>query len=343
MDLLKMSTCLTYYTALTAIPDITSEVNVCLGVGETTLSGWSDVLQTQSCGLTLYQYIWGSTINPVFNLSRFNEVQDGMEYALSKYFSKLTGDTISNHLLTNTGQIGYNPFQEQLLNLCRNPSLPGICSKAQNKMCASCTQRDVGFSSISDFISFCGCHLPADAITVAVNPATTSLVVPPECYPMCAAGTTIKNAKTDGSPLMCNSSVCVMNNINIASTLAQVGSISFTQVCPQCGEGGNGTCICIIDTSVTGIAKTLGIDSSISFNQYCGANSICLTVNSTTGAYVPTACATSLDQIQPTTYNFGIPKWVWYVAICIIFLGILVIFSSLYESKRKVQVYRKKT
>lgn len=287
-----------------------------------------------------------------FNPTRYQKAQQSVDYLLSRYYNvyKLTVPSLDT-------TSGYNGLQENFDRLCSSPeSIPGICANSQTIMCNNCTRSNV--SNVGATLRLCGCYVPRDPKFSTVSGQSTT--VPPECDPMCVQEQISKKVVvTDNSAttklslletIRCQSNVCVINNVSINAYQSSVQGVTFNQICPQCSLGapsnttgapssstGTGsTCICVIDASIEGLGSKVGLSDVFSFNQYCGTQSVCLTIDSSTQEMTQVECASTLSTLKPTKYNFGIPNWVWIVAIFIIVIGLLICLSALYGGSNLV-------
>lgn len=340
------ATCPTYFTTIPNPDIITSgdaDVKACLGVG-LDLTTWITRLNASpSSGATpcvevFDGYIRGGGGIRTFDPIAFAKLQDGMVYAFASIFSDGSSPGSKGVFkMVYPDQDGYTPAQDALLTICVDESVAGICNKAQAAMCTTCTRTDV--VQYKPVLQFCGCFVPADPLTIQND-------VPPECDPLCAQAQIIKKADAStGNPTICNRTVCVINDISITATNSILQTVSFTQVCPECiaaigSPDQSSSCLCIIDASIPGIGKTLSIDNPLTFNQYCGPQSICTQVDNTAGTIKQVPCAETLSSLTPNTYSFSIPGWVWLTAIAILVVGTLVALSVMYANRHRITIQR---
>jgi len=319
------NTCLTYYRNaelpnFSERPDLSEGLYKCLGYDsilnqELTLPQWKLKLNEGVCETTFNEYIYNDGQGTfLFNQQRFLKIQNGMKYAFFKFYVPSNG-----FQMVNPNQIGYNSIQDSLLNLCGSQFLGGICNTVQTEMCTSCNREDI--IKFLPITKFCGCFVPPDQLSINNG-------VSPECDPLCSQGKSIKKANR-GIITQCDQSVCIINNISISSVKSSVDKVSFNQICPQCKNG----CRCIIDSSILDIDKIIGITDEITFNQYCGPNSVCLIVDNKTGESKQTPCSTSLNKVKFNTYKFSISIIIWIIVILIIVVFILVCITRIYELK----------
>lgn len=328
-----MTTCVVLYQNPLPLPTPifqprTDDELKCMGVGLTLQQWkdyWADTTKPVSCNTMFNRLIYPPNQQGVrtFSPAGFSQARNDMEYIFSQYFS-VTGPK-GGHTIGVPGQAGYDDFQQVLIDACTNPAYQnqGICQDTAAKMCVVCSRENV--LNNSSVLKLCGCQVPP------LDPAKFGGVTR-ECDPLCAQAqiSKIRNPTT-GVVAECQASVCVINNVSITASKSTIGGITFTQVCPQCT--GTQQCRCVVDTSIPNIAESVGIADPQSFSQYCGANSVCLTVDNTSGNVSQVDCATAIKPAQPRTFSFPIPTWVLYLAALIIVIGILVIVSAMYSSQ----------
>ena len=283
-----------------------------------------------------------------FSPTGFRQLTDDFEYMFSQYFTPLPGPGgKGGHTISVPGQAGFNAFQEVLIDACSLSQfgLQGACQYVANRMCASCSREAVPNSR--DTLRLCGCAVPP------LNPDVYG-GIPRECDPLCAQGSISKlRDPASGAVADCNATVCVINNVSITAAKSTVGGISFTQVCPQCravatitdpsgytfiaapplGAEPNGVCKCIIDVSIPSIAQAVGVSDKTTFRQACGTNSICLTVNNQTQQVTEVPCESAIRPVQPRTFFFPTPIWVWIVGAVLVVIGILVVVAAWYAGR----------
>lgn len=187
----------------------------------------------------------------------------------------------------------YNPFQNTLLSLCLNPTLPGICADYLTSYCAEFT-RDEAINSPT-LTNFCGCYVPPNAVYLqytlgtsgcligdpscqGCSTGTTGCTGQPACDPLCHRAMTSQRAyQPTGNFITCPQSVCVIDDVTINIENSNVpGGINFNNICSGCGgaSGGDG-CLCVV--SGTNVSSTMaGVGVGTNFNQFCGNDSVCI-------------------------------------------------------------------
>lgn len=315
----------------------------CIGVKQgvintSTLNQWTSVWNNTDvnssgpetrCINVFIDYIYSGNEFRTFNEEHYNKIKDAVEYLLSSYYNQeilISEDQISGHKLVDPNvnyTSGYSSLQENFVELCAaEDSIPGICSLTQLKFCNTCTRNSV--TNRNATVRLCGCYVQKD----------DRFDVPYQCDPLCVQEQISKKAKIqDGVlyPDKCLSDVCVMNDISINSYQSNIKSISFTQVCPQCT--GERTCICIIDTSIAGLANVIGIADPITFNQYCGSNSVCLVTNPSTLELEEVQCKDALTDLQAETFYFPVPTSFWVIVIICFLIFIILIVTYYFTIK----------
>ena len=199
--------------------------------------------------------------------------------------------------------------------------------------------------------NWCGCFAPASAILqeAGINVGREENT---QCDPLCYKLGVIQkfepliNGVNYGQKITCNRSVCIIDNISIIAYGNQ-GSITFSQVCAGCNEGG---CLCYLDVTNNSLVDKIisgrnGMDSQVDFIQNC-PNSICYVVEETTGDTVPVECSKintpdtgelfpENEEGQATlAHLIRIKSAFWYVLIFVLVFFLLYI-SSLIEIKMR--------
>ena len=159
--------------------------------------------------------------------------------------------------ITDIGESGYNIFQDNILRLCTDNRLPGICEVFLESYCHGLDRNTV--SDSVNLSNYCGCYVERDP--------TYNEMVPRSCDPLCHRSTTVQisNEKT-GTFNRCPDTVCVIDNVTIKIN-GGTGNVKFNQIC-NCAQG----CKCVI--SNTSLIKSLDIT-----NSECGNESRCIDGN----------------------------------------------------------------
>lgn len=200
---------------------------------------------------------------------------------------------LANYTLTdNVTSSEFNPFQNTLLNLCINPTLPGICEYFLTKYCRS-FNREQGTNSPT-LTNFCGCFFLPDpdylkytlgniACTIGASGCSgctageTGCTGLPACDPLCHRALTSQKAYIPtGNIITCPQTVCVIDNVVVNAQNSRVpGGINFNSVCSGCNSKNSIGCLCVVSgINVSSTLSSIGIGEN--FNQFCGTNSVCL-------------------------------------------------------------------
>jgi len=296
-------------------------------------------------------YLFLNTTDNEFVYSRQNNEQ------IQQYMNTL----FKNYELTNTitndkSSSQYNPFQETLIELCSNPSLPGVCQSFLSEFCSQYTRSDViGNSTLTNF---CGCYVPPDPTYAKYilgniqcvrglpgceygcekidSPETENeenrvypfdvkkniqnCVSQPQCDPLCHRNLTSQKANiNNGKIITCSQNICIIDNTTIQSYDNNLqGSINFNSVCTGCGGTSKGkSCYCLI--SGTDLQDTSEqVNLSYNYNYFCGPESLCFENGE------PTSCekvtSSKISKKPSPKPNYGL------IIIFGIFLFILFVF-----------------
>lgn len=252
-------------------------------------------------GTTLFNY-WYNNNCPAAYGQLINTSSDGrLEYnpeaqlLAQCYVNDLFNTYSSTNKITDSVlSPDYDPFQNTLLDLCIDPTLPGICGKYLNNFCPS-DRNTVIESPI--LTNFCGCYTPPDETylqyTLASNECTigssgctagctagnTGCTGQPACDPLCHRALTSQKAyQPTGNIITCPQKICVIDDVTITANESTVsGGINFNTVCPGC-VGGDG-CLCIVSgTNISSTMSQIGVGPN--FNFFCGQNSVCIVEDS---------------------------------------------------------------
>lgn len=190
-----------------------------------------------------------------------------------------------------------------VLALCLNPSVPGICDSALVNYCSPYSRNNL--SPLNK--SFCGCYVPQDP----------TLNVSPQCDPLCNNATVVRKA-VNGVRTTCDANVCIINDVSVRNRGGSV-NVNFNNICPGCRNGSNNDCICIVNSSdVGGLLGSIGITTNI--NQFCGSQSSCSTV-AADGTVTTTPCT---GVVGALSNNGSKPSYTWILLI--VALVIIVVF-----------------
>lgn len=201
----------------------------------------------------------------------------------------------------------YNPFQEKLLNLCLDPTLPGACESYLTSFCGNYSQKDI----IGNFTltNFCGCFVPSDSSVPPVKGSPGCFTGTGTCYSctgsensckpllacdqLCHRSFSVQKSNIqNGYLISCPQNVCAINDVIINSENSKIqGNINFNTICSGCQGLG---CICIVSgVNISETMSSIGIGED--FNQFCGANSLCYETSGTGTVNVP--CKVNIGDI----------------------------------------------
>lgn len=251
------------------------------------------------CYNFLYDQMYNENGN--FILSGYLTNQIIMNDAINKY--------LQTNKITDPGTSGYNSFQEDIKQTCT--SLPGICDPALRDYCSSCAncQSRLSVASSLSTLNFCGCY--------SKPPLSAVLITSPECDPLCSREDTIKLPNKNGGNLVCESRICVIDQITIAATNTSGGSLTFNQVCSDCGIF---PCKCIISADVSSISDF----NQETYDQRCSSDSVCISPNSE-GVDVVVPCKTSFFGKSSKTEIYIL---IFSLAIFFFFVILILMFSK---------------
>lgn len=275
----------------------------------------------------------------------YNPIQQlAMQEKVTELFNTyLTTNTITDDVTSTS----FSTFQNTLLNLCINPTLPGICglflggTTGMSGYCGKFSRDQTINSPI--LIDFCGCYVPPDpkylqftlgspgcqigtGCTAGCTAGNTGCTGLPACDPLCHRSMTSQKAyQPTGTFITCPQNICVIDNVTINATESQVaGGINFNTVCSGCGggSGGNG-CLCIVSgVNISATASQIGVGTN--FNEFCGGSSVCIVQDSAGNIISENGCT----GINPT--NIGIPTYSYLPNLGILFIVILVVLLILF-------------
>nr|QBK91322.1 MAG: hypothetical protein LCPAC202_02960 [Pithovirus LCPAC202] len=254
---------------------------------------------------------------------------------------------------TLPGFPGYNTFQDDVLQpICT--SVPGICQQGLFATCSNSTTDELVRNP--EQVPWCGCYMPQDQYQRYVD----EFQVNRECTPICARQGSIPLVSANGiQPLLCNQSVCIIDDVTIALEKTNVGgNITFAQFCGGCSapiSGVNGVagglsplsdpseslgrsssaCLCIISNDT--IAAASSQIEGINLTDVCGS-ARCFKNNPNPGDGQPNRLeipCDSADNFNPftnrktnqdkETAEKNFMRWV-IIAIVVIVVFIIILF-----------------
>lgn len=212
----------------------------------------------------------------------------------------------TNTITNDTNSPDYDVFQDQLLNMCLDTRLPGVCDTYLNNYCSQYSREDI--ENNFTLSNFCGCYVPSDI------PGTTP--VPAACDGLCNRGMSVKK---EGA--VCGNSFCIISDVNV-NLLNETsnGGVTFANVCSDCDQ-----CTCIVSgTNVSATLSNIGVGSQ--FYDLCGQDSVCFTQDAN-GNLVETSC-TDVDPSVQVPYRF--PYLILF--ICILALVLIIVCVIYYRN-----------
>jgi hypothetical protein len=305
--------------------DLDCQLNVCA----TDESVWSNINSTKgsiNCPLVFSQTINQSPSGQfIYNPAGLLKAQTFTSIVFDQFLSKHAfTDDINNP--------SFDPFQFQIVNLCTDATLPGICEPALNSLCDDYSRSQVESSNI--LTSLCGCHVPPDQTITQYTLGTTPCLsgssncqscIPgqvgcvslPACDPLCRRSFVSQKADpSTGRFIGCPSTICAIDDVSVIGS-----NVTFNQTCSGCGGGG---CICIISgINVTEVASSIGL--GLNFNQYCGGDSVCIT----NGIGGPCPVINPADLPVPTFSS--LPSWGIFT---IVLVGLLILGIALWTNRK---------
>lgn len=273
-----------------AVTDYNCIVDMCSGTAGTGTALF-DYWDNNNCPAAYAQLINTSPSGELqYNPANQAVAQTSVVNLFNTYFE-------TNELTDDVTSPSFNSFQNTLLNLCIDSTLPGICTEFLTGYCANYTRTDAINSAT--LTNFCGCYVPPDATYLSYTlgttgcligdpscascaPGTTGCAGQPACDPLCHRALTSQQAYAPtGNFITCPQTICVIDNVTIDINSSTVpGGINFNNVCAGCGgaSGGEG-CLCIVSgTNVSETMSSIGV--GVNFNQFCGADSVCIVEDS---------------------------------------------------------------
>lgn len=209
--------------------------------------------------------------------------------------------TFGKKITGNTNDPQYDPFQNYILDLCREA--PGACDEF---LCSVCNPDDVSdsrqyVSSNQILLDFCGCMVPPDPL------------VPdgfPECDPLCSRYGTVKRRNDKGGALNCEQDVCTISNVTIEASGQNRTKVDVSQVCSNCRSS---VCQCIL--------SDINSNQVVNYNQSCGSNSICYNIDKATNTRTVVKCGDGSDGGSQFNYTLLIIFLVILIIVIIVIIG----------------------
>lgn len=258
--------------------------------------------------------------------------------------------SITNSLTDDVTSPSFNIFQNTLLNLCIDPTLPGICTAYLDNYCSNYSREQAVNSPT--LTNFCGCYVPPDqkyleftlgspgcligtGCTAGCTAGNTGCTGQPSCDPLCHRALTSQKAYIPtGSIITCPQNICVIDNVTINITQSRIpGGINFNTICSGCGgpTGADG-CLCVVSgVNISATASQIGLGTN--FNQFCGGSSVCL-VEDSSGNIISEGGCTGINPL-----NIGIEgiyigpnPVILFIIILVVLLVLLICISMRYSN-----------
>lgn len=259
-----------------------------------------------NCFNAYYNYLNSDNINGNF-IFAYNK--DQLPF-ISENVNSLFSNYLKTYDLTNdVNSIRYNSFQNTLLSLCLDPSLPGVCDQFLQSYCSNYSRNETIGNDV--LTNFCGCYVPSDQnyLQYTNNAA---------CDPLCHRTMTVKKPDGTGGNLTCAENICVINDISINTANSSLtGRANIVNICPYCPNG----CLCIVSgVNVNNTLSQVGLGTNI--EQYCGKNSVCLVEDSNGNVISSGPCDNSTD----IDFTFSsTPAWSTILIFAFCFLLLILI------------------
>lgn len=314
--------------------DFMCVVNNCsgaIGSGTELFNYW----QTNNCPAAYSEAIntgTGGTL--VYNPVQQQFIQGKVVDLFNTYF-------ITNSLTDDVTSTSFDPFQFTLLDLCTDPTLPGICGEFLNNYCDDFS-RSQAINSPT-LTNFCGCYVPPDPKYLEFTLGSPECLIgatgctagctggtgctgQPACDPLCHRALTSQKAfQPTGNFITCPETICAIDNVVINATSSRVpGGVNFNTVCAGCGgpSGGDG-CLCIVSgVNISATAGQIGLGTN--FNEFCGPSSVCI-VEDSAGNIISEGGCTGINPI-----NIGVSGGFFRPTIGIIFIMALIVLIFLF-------------
>lgn len=300
-------------------------VTTCSGFNISPGTDLFDYWQTHNCPVAYSQFINTAPDGSLtYNPAQQAILQGYVDNLFQTYF-------ITNTLTDDVTSPSFDNFQETLLALCIDPTLPGVCGSFLDGYCGQFS-RTQAINSPS-LTNFCGCYVPPD-------PTYMKYTIPPGCTgsgctgnaacdPLCHRAQTSHQANdATGQILTCPQTICVIDDVVITANQSRVaGGVNFDTVCMGCNTGSSDGCLCIVSgENISATMANIGIGAN--FNQFCGSNSVCLVEDANGNIISEGDCQSANGQIPvtapPVTLFWGL---IILVAVVVIIVLVVVIVA----------------
>lgn len=320
--------------------DIQCEINNCsgaIGSGTTLFNYWAthDCVAAYSAAINT-----GPTGALQYNPQAQLMVQNKIVQLFNTYFE-------TNTITDNVTSPSFNNFQNTLLNLCINPSLPGICTQFLTGYCDGFSRAQATNSPI--LTDFCGCYVPPNENIIKFALGTEQCLLgttgcmgctagmsgctgQPSCDSLChRALTSQKTVQSTGSFITCPQTICAIDQVTIsAQSSSIVGGVNFNTVCSGCNAKNSFGCLCVVQgVNISGTLGQIGVGSE-NFNKLCGTNSVCLVEDNQGNIISEGGCSVGTIPVPPINIfpNWGIIFIMAVLVLIILFIMIAIRFDS---------------
>jgi hypothetical protein len=309
-------------------------VTTCSGFNISPGEDLFDYWQTHNCPVAYSQFINTAPDGSLtYNVIQQATLQDYVNNLFETYF-------ITNTLTDDVTSPEFNNFQNTLLSLCIDPTLPGVCGQFLFPYCSEITRTDAINSPT--LTNFCGCYVPPD-------PTYLKLTVPPGCTgtgctgnaacdPLCHRALTSHQAiDATGELLECPQTICVIDDVVINANQSQVpGGINFNTVCMGCNDGSSDGCLCIVaGVDISATMANIGVGAN--FNQFCGTGSVCLVEDGEGNIISEGGCESIQFGQIPAIAPPVTPFWGLVILIVVIVIIVLVLVIVARNSRETLQ------
>lgn len=283
----------------------------CSGSGSNDLNDLRLAWERNDCSTVYSDILFDKDGKREYNSGRIRRIQADADNVLSLYTSEF-GFQFTDKVLSPK----FNPFQNQLTDMCNDTNLPGACDLFLSNYCDQFTRKEV--EEDLGLTRMCGCYS-------VPNPGE-QYPVPIQCDPLCHLQGNVQRANScTGKFIECSNQVCVIDDTVISLFDSDIsGKVIFQQICPDCGPANPCTCI-IGGKDIIKTIENSGV--GVEYEQFCGQNAQCFLIKEG-----------RLDRVNcPGPRDFGNDRtadifWVFVIAVS---LFLLFITFSIYSGNNK--------
>lgn len=293
------------------IPTKLSTVDKCsgsVGNGQNLFNQWCEF----DCPGTYQAFLYSLPNDKLgYNAENQQILQTSINNLFNTYFE-------TNQITNIPGSSAYNSFQNNLLDLCLDPALPGVCDTTLKNYCGQFSRDQVLANNV--LVDFCGCYTLPDQNYLKYSND-------PSCDPICRRISTVQKADlANGEVKRCPENVCVINDVTINIINSEVkGGVNFSNICPACGVQSSADCLCII--AGTNVETTLSTIGAYDVKQFCGNKSVCL-VEDPEGNIIKESNCDTLPNGPNLTNQNSFPNLYLVIFLIIIFVLIIIIIIA---------------